>query len=75
MIISEETLIKHQVFLKLDLQIAYHSILPMSGKLPSIYPTLPVNYLTSEDEKPLSEHLWLTPEERIYGAIPGSQQP
>ena len=62
---------QHQIFLKLDLQEAYNSILYMAEKTPNLYPPLPDNSSTSED-KPVPQHLKTTLEEKTYGTIPGS---
>ena len=43
----------------------------MVEKTPNIYPQSPDNSSTSEEE-PVPNHLKTTPEERIFGTIPGS---
>ena len=68
----------HQIYLpeqyylysKLDLQVAYNSISYMAEKTPSLYPSLPNNSSTSEDE-PIPDLLKTTIEEKTYGTIPG----
>ena len=47
-------------------------ILHMVEKTPNIYPQLPGDSFTSEEEEPEPDHLKTTPEERIFGTIPGS---
>ena len=44
----------------------------MVEKTPNLYPQLPDNSSTSEEEEPAPDHLKTTPEERIFGTIPGS---
>ena len=44
----------------------------MVEETPNIYPQLPDNSSTSEVEEPVPNHLKTTPEERIFGTIPGS---
>ena len=44
----------------------------MAEKTPNIYPQLPDDSSTSEEEEPIPDHLKSTPEERIFGTIPGS---
>ena len=43
----------------------------MAGKTPNLYPQLPDDTSSSEEE-PTPEHLKTTPEEKIYGTVPGS---
>ena len=42
----------------------------MAKKIPELYPALPNNTTSSDNEIP--HHLKLTEEERTYGTIPGS---
>ena len=44
----------------------------MAEKTPNLYPQLPDDASTSEEEEPVPDHLRITPEERIFGTIPGS---
>ena len=44
----------------------------MMEKTPNLYPQLPDDSSTSEEEEPVPDHLKATPEERIFGTIPGS---
>ena len=38
----------------------------MAEKTPNLYPQLPDNSSTSEEEEPVPDHLKTTPEERIF---------
>ena len=41
----------------------------MAEKIPNIYPQLPDDSSTWEEEEPVADHLKTTPEERIFGTI------
>ena len=41
----------------------------MAEKTPNLYPQLPDNTSTSEEEEPIPKYLKTTPKERIYGTI------
>ena len=43
----------------------------MAEKTPNLYPQLPDDSSTLEEEESVSKHLKATPEERIFGMIPG----
>ena len=62
---------QYYMFFKLDLQVAYNSIPYMAEKTPNLYPSLPDDSSTSEDE-PIPNHLKTPIEEKTYRTIPGS---
>ena len=55
---------------KLDLQVAYNSILYMAEKASSLYPSLPTDSSTSEDE-PIPDLLKTSVDEKMYRTNPG----
>ena len=59
------------IFFNLDLQAGYHSISYVAENTPKLYPSLPDDSLTSEDE-PVPDHLKTTIEEKTFRTIPGS---